>query len=429
MTFTDAAAIILGQENRAMSAEEIAQKAIAQGLISTAGKTPGATMYSLLWGENQRLGAHSRFAKVGPNQFMLTAHLSEQVRVRQNDPGMYQFTIDGRLFQLSPEYVVHAARSALKEGRKEGARDYTRWYLIVDGQSVSVKWVLAVATGLPLQAFTSDRARHILSQMGLRPRRVAFPPAEPEESLAARTDLAPGDFVEEVITGLRMELPRQLQAFDYKMADNYAHTQLYYGETSVHYEMWFHKRRGLPVEIGLHFESSRRRNQALLDHFRPIAGELGSRLGMPVQAEPWGGTWSRVYTSLPRRPLTAAWATELARHCAAFITATYPTLQAALQAVPGKKHGPHAQTQDEVDRWQAILVDRVGSIRAYLNGSSGHLPGQETICSWVEFCYVFELFDEGAALFDRVGEDSINEWLYEKTKKIALACRHRRAEA
>lgn len=424
--FVDAAAVVLGKENRPMKAEEIAEKAITSGLIHTRGKTPGATMYVAIWEEIQRTAGRSRFVKAGPNLFALSIHQREQALVESNLQGKQRFTIGGNTFQLSGEEVLEVARGALMQGQVDGASDFRRWCVSVDDHKVSVKWLLAVATGLPPSAFTSAHARSILSRLGLEPQRVDAPTVKIQQAPAEQDELSRRDFFENVIAALRRDLRESLQGFRHRVWENSNVAQVYYSESSIHYELRLLK-RGPRAEIGLHFETSQSRNLKLLEHFYPVVGDLEQQLGAPVHAEPWGKYWARVYLVQPGQPLTAAWATEIAKQWAQFISTTYPTLARALEDVPGRGARPPKPRQREVERWQTIAAERVSAIRAFLDGASGHMPSDETLCSWIEFCYTFELFREGAALFERVSEEAVNEWLYKRTKKIAMGCRHRMA--
>jgi len=70
VSFTDAAYIILKTEGKPMHARDICQKALAQRLIKTQGKTPIVTMGASLYLEKQhRLESKRkpRFKLVGPN--------------------------------------------------------------------------------------------------------------------------------------------------------------------------------------------------------------------------------------------------------------------------------------------------------------------------------------------------------------------------
>lgn len=69
----------------------------------------------------------------------------------------------------------------------------------------------------------------------------------------------------------------------------------------------------------------------------------------------------------------------------------------------------------------AILDGQIASIRSFLNGRSGR-PSDERLCDWVNFCYEFGLFREGRDLFRLIDPTQVNDWYYERTKRLAKVC-------
>ncbi len=53
-SFTQAAYLILKNEGKPLTSLELTHRAIEQGLITTKGKTPSATMWASLYTENRR---------------------------------------------------------------------------------------------------------------------------------------------------------------------------------------------------------------------------------------------------------------------------------------------------------------------------------------------------------------------------------------
>lgn len=84
------------------------------------------------------------------------------VRVRQQGA----VRIRGKEVHLSPTQVLELARSALREDGKDAA-NYHTWYVRVDDQRVSPKWLVSKVTGLPVSAFVTDEARRLLAQLGI----------------------------------------------------------------------------------------------------------------------------------------------------------------------------------------------------------------------------------------------------------------------
>ncbi|MDY6893518.1 MAG: winged helix-turn-helix domain-containing protein, partial [Chloroflexota bacterium] len=71
MSFIDAGYEILKREGKSLTAEEITTIALNQGLISTTGKTPSATMGAQLYMDIKKNADISRFVKVDRGKFGL----------------------------------------------------------------------------------------------------------------------------------------------------------------------------------------------------------------------------------------------------------------------------------------------------------------------------------------------------------------------
>jgi len=71
MTFAEAAYQVLKQVGKPLSANEITSVALKQGMISTVGKMPSATMSARLYVDIKRKGNGSKFIKVNKGKFAL----------------------------------------------------------------------------------------------------------------------------------------------------------------------------------------------------------------------------------------------------------------------------------------------------------------------------------------------------------------------
>src|SRR3990167_5274768 len=81
LSFSDAAYEILRQTNEALSSVELVDIALLKGLIETKGKTPEATMWSVLYLEGQRNGTKSRFILIGKDKWALSECGKETIQV------------------------------------------------------------------------------------------------------------------------------------------------------------------------------------------------------------------------------------------------------------------------------------------------------------------------------------------------------------
>jgi hypothetical protein len=69
------------------------------------------------------------------------------------------------------------------------------------------------------------------------------------------------------------------------------------------------------------------------------------------------------------------------------------------------------------------FLDReIRLIQAFLSGTGEQSLTSEKICDWVTLCYSLGLYLEGAELFSWVDATEVNEWYYERTKKMARLC-------
>lgn len=73
-------------------------------------------------------------------------------------------------------------------------------------------------------------------------------------------------------------------------------------------------------------------------------------------------------------------------------------------------------------RQSQILAEEITRIREFLNGNGALRPDDQTLCDWVWFCYKFEMYAEGTTLFPLIHSESVDRWLYDRTKKLAEIC-------
>lgn len=71
--------------------------------------------------------------------------------------------------EMTPEQVFDVARQALLEG-KGNPTAYQSWYVLVDEQQISTKWLVSQLTGLAVSQFHSSAARRMLTQLGIEVR-------------------------------------------------------------------------------------------------------------------------------------------------------------------------------------------------------------------------------------------------------------------
>lgn len=94
----------------------------------------------------------------------------------------------------------------------------------------------------------------------------------------------------------------------------------------------------------------------------------------------------------------------------------------AVREAPRREYQEQPPAPSSVSRGPvAILDSQVASVRSFLNGRSDR-PSDERLCDWVNFCYEFGLFREGRDLFRLIDPTQVNDWYYERTKRLAKVC-------
>lgn len=77
-----------------------------------------------------------------------------------------KIAIKGINIGLTEVKILEVARQGLAE-KKGKPYNYQSWYVLVDEQRVSPKWLVSLITGLPVSSFHSQAARRVLYQLGI----------------------------------------------------------------------------------------------------------------------------------------------------------------------------------------------------------------------------------------------------------------------
>jgi hypothetical protein len=336
----------------------------------------------------------------------------------------------GKRYSITRQTLLAQARRVLRDGPPTEALRYKDWAVLVDGQPVSVKWLFTLATGADYNQFDSPTARRALIQIGIEPQRVeevqGLPASSAQPSTRADKVKQRDEFLAQVASHLSTQLPAQASHGQIRPAPsrNYL-IVVYAGLPRSHYELRL--ARGFD-EVAFHLEGRRGDNMARLAVMAPHQEELTAALGHRVVAEPWGTNWARLAIDLPSAQWTDGQAEEYASLLARFIDATFPAVRQAFSAARTRlrvqaKSQP-AATPPADSAAHAVLDRQLAQIRSFLQGRASR-PSDEALCDWVQFCYTFELFAEGAELFNLVVPSAVNDWLYGRTRRLAQVCRMR----
>ena len=336
----------------------------------------------------------------------------------------------GKQYTIGKQALLSRARHLLKEDPPTEALRFRDWAVFVGEQPVSVKWLFALATGADHNQFDSPTARRALSQVGIEARRVGESekpaPTAVRRPRGADRVKRRDEFLAQLAELLTPQLSAQTSHGEIKLHPGRNWLWVDYAEfPRSHYELRL--ARGFD-EVAFHLEGKRELNLARLAHLEPHIEKLSASLSYPVIAERWGSNWARVAIDLPTAPWSDQQAEEYAGLLARFIDATFPLLQEAFVAVPSRQRRQARSTQPPADspdgQAHALLDQHVTQIRTFLQGRSSR-PSDEVLCDWVQFCYTFELFDEGYELFNLIVHSAVNEWLYGRVRKLAQVCRIR----
>ena len=328
----------------------------------------------------------------------------------------------GRTYLFSGPEVLDAVRTAMAKGMPREATRFKNWFLRVDGQRVSVKWVVGLVTGLPLSDFQASEARRVLRALGLEVGDAGNAPAEATKAgaMSFPESLDYPAFFGVVQDHLKGRLPASLSSQAVRRHGNLV--QIGCPISRSHYELRLARAY---TEIALHLEGRQEQNLRVLDRLQAHVESLQAQLGEPVLAERWGRDRVRMYLVRAPGRMDADTAIMLADGWLRFIVATLPILQAiALDLRIAVRRGrPSAEAkQEDLTRQRAILADEIRAIRGFLAGNDSAAPSDEKLCDWVQFCYGFELFTEAASLFKMIRPEQVNPWLYERVKRLARAC-------
>lgn len=342
-----------------------------------------------------------------------------------------RFRWRGTSYAVRKRSLFSRARRVLKEGPPPEALRYRSWAVLVGGQPVSVKWLFALATGADLHQFNSPTARRALSKIGIEADQVGDS-RRTAQSVARRPRGADrvtrrDGFLTQVVEKLSTNLPTRVDHGEVKLSPGRNLVQVMFDAfPRSHYELWL--ARGFD-QIGFHLEGGREHNLARLAHLEPCAKEFSAALGQRVVAERWGQNYARVAMDFSPAPWTEEQATQYAVLLARFIEVTFDAVREAFVAVPSRTRRA-SRTRRPTPRdapdspAHAVLDQQLGQIRSFLHGRASR-PSDEVLCEWLQFCYTFELFEEGRQLFQLIDRSAVNDWLYDRAKKLARVCRIR----
>ncbi len=337
----------------------------------------------------------------------------------------------GQLWQVDTEKLLKQARELLAQGPPPEAMRYRDWAVYIDDQPVSAKWLFHLITNVGYSDFDSPTARRLLKTIGLEAQSIGNqgmgPLSNPPKITRQNKAALRNEFFKLVADRLGQKLNNLVShgKITFFLGKNWL--QVSYPEfPRSHYELRL--ARGFD-EVAFHFEGNKDKNLTRLAHVQPQTEHLSQVLGHPVVAVPWGTRWARLAIEFKPALWTAAQAQTYADLMAKFIAETFSILRPAFDATSARRRRAASTTYDGDDKEAHTVLDQqITQIREYLRGRAAP-PSDELLCEWVHFCYSFQLFQEGAEIFNLINPADVDSWPYERAKRLARVCQMRAKSA
>lgn len=343
----------------------------------------------------------------------------------------------GMTWQVDRQALISQVRDWIVRGLPKEAIRYKDWYVDVDGQHISPKWLFHLITGAGYNEFDAPTARVKLSKCGL----VAIRVRETEESDAAdrkegspvnSNRLKPAErqvLFKKISRELSKEFPDTFRLVRFRFPDRENWFEIHFPNLKGYYSLRLARQFD---EFAYFFPGNTQAAELLAQQLTPHLMALSEQMEYPVTIVPsYWQTWNRFGFEMPHglvvdRDEQDSIEITYARQLGRFVQATYNQLMALLTRRPSVRPAEKASYNKGNQPQIQILTARLDSIRQVLSGSVA-IPSDEVLCEWVHFCYDFGLYKEGQQLFALVSPEQVNPWYYERTKKLARLCSMRTA--
>ena len=133
------------------------------------------------------------------------------------------------------------------------------------------------------------------------------------------------EFLETLPDLVRQQLPPELSGFQVHPRVT-SLTKFYYERSSVHYEVWIQKRKGI-VELGLHFEGDPENNFNQVELLRSQSDQIRASLGEDIEIDEWDRGWARAHEIIPLETLSDDFLVEISFKLSAMIRELEPLLR------------------------------------------------------------------------------------------------------
>jgi hypothetical protein len=350
--------------------------------------------------------------------------------------GNSTFKWHGKTWNANRQELISQVRNWIIRGLPEEAVRYRDWYINVDNQRISPKWLFHLITGAGYNEFDAPLARRILSKIELFGIRVRTGKESDQSNREEDRSIDSGRMkpaerqilFENISKELSKEFPDAFRLARFRFPNRENWFEIHLSNLKGYYSLRLAKQFD---EFAYFFPGTIQAAEPIAQQLNPYLKALGEEMGYTVMFELgyWQG-WSRFGFEIPYGSIQVPNNQELeityARKLGRFILATNDRLvellsrRAGVLAVKKSRHIKETASQIQ------ILTTRMDSINQVLSGSIT-IPSDDVLCEWIHFCYDFELYKEGQLLFELVSSEQVNPWYYERTKKFARLCSVRTA--
>lgn len=356
--------------------------------------------------------------------------------VAEYDQGNTIFIWRGMTWQVNRQALISQVRDWIARGLPEEATRYKDWYVDVDGQRISPKWLFHLITGAGYNEFDAPQAREKLSKVGLDAVQVrseeSYTTSQTSGIPINPSRLKPAErqvFFQKISQRLSNESPQTFGSAKYRFPDRENWFEIHFPNLRGYYSLRLARQFD---EFAYFFPGNTQAAELFAQQLTPHLATLSEQMEYPVTVVPnYWQTWGRLGFETPHGVVSnhnelIAFEITYARQLDRFVRATYHQLGALLTRRANVQPGEKADLSNKFQPQTQILAARIDSIRQVLGGSTV-TPSDEVLCDWVHFCYDFGLYKDGQILFTFVTSEHVHPWYYERTKKLARLCSMRAA--
>ncbi len=357
----------------------------------------------------------------------------------KSENGNNNFIWRGKTWQVDRQALISQVRDWIIRGLPEEAVRYRDWYVDIDGQCISPKWLFHLITGAEYGEFDSPQAREKLSQLGLisvqgrgtKEPTTTYGEDVPHKSTHYERLMERELLFKKISQELSEEFPESFNLASFRFPVHTNWFEIHFLNIKGYY--CFRLARMFD-EIAFYFLNNSPNATLIVQQFIPQLSFLSETVGYPTSVDLHSTkVWGRLGFEIPNMSQSHKNGLEregvsYSKLLAIFIQNTYYQLVELqirrTRTRPINMAKPldnKVNLNGENQLQNKLLSAKLVSIHQVLGGSV-EIPSDDVLCDWVHFCYDFGLYKEGQQLFELVSAEQVNPWYYERTKKLARLC-------